>query len=68
MGIALIALVLPFAGPVADIFRFDPLPLPILAAALLIVAGYVATTEALKRRFYRPVKQPPTRRRRRVSP
>ncbi len=68
LGIALIALVLPYAGPVAGIFSFDALPLPILAAALLIVAGYVATTEALKRRFYRPVKQPPTRRRRRASP
>jgi Mg2+-importing ATPase len=67
IGVALIALALPYAGPVADIFSFDPLPLPIIAAALLIVAGYVATTEALKRRFYQPVKQPPARRRRRAS-
>jgi P-type Mg2+ transporter len=66
IGVALIALVLPFAGPVAGIFSFDPLPLPILAAALVIVAAYVATTEALKRRFYRPV-EPPTHRRRRAS-
>jgi Mg2+-importing ATPase len=67
IGVALIALLLPYAGPVAGIFSFDPLPFPIVAAALLIVAGYVAATEALKRRFYRPVK-PPARRRRRGSP
>ncbi len=65
IGIALVAFALPYAGPVASIFSFDPLPLPILAAALLIVAGYVVTTEALKRRFYRPIKRFAARPRRR---
>jgi Mg2+-importing ATPase len=65
IGIALVAFALPYAGPAALVFGFDPLPLSILTAAILIVAGYVATTEALKRRFYRPIKRSPERRRRR---
>lgn len=46
------AIALPYL-PGADWFGFVPLPLPALGAVLAITAAYVATTEALKARFFR---------------
>jgi Mg2+-importing ATPase len=53
LAVAVIAVALPYAGRAAGIFNFAPLPLPIMVTALLVVAAYVAVTEALKLRFYR---------------
>jgi Mg2+-importing ATPase len=50
---ALAAIALPFAGALAGWFGFVPLPGALLGSALGIVAGYVLTTEAAKRAFYR---------------
>jgi Mg2+-importing ATPase len=52
LAVGVVALALPFSGPIASAFGFVPLPAQLLAAALLIVAAYIATTEAAKRRFY----------------
>jgi P-type Mg2+ transporter len=52
-AVAALALAFPFTGELADVFGFDPLPAPILAASVAIVIAYVATTEALKLVFYR---------------
>jgi Mg2+-importing ATPase len=53
LATALLAVALPFAGPLSRIFGFVPLPLTIVIATILIVAAYVVTTEALKLHFYR---------------
>ena len=53
LATALVALALPYTGAAARVFDFVPLPFAIVVAAMLIVAAYVATTEALKLRFYR---------------
>jgi Mg2+-importing ATPase len=53
LATALLALALPYTGAAARVFGFVPLPLAIVIAAILIVAAYVTTTEALKLRFYR---------------
>jgi Mg2+-importing ATPase len=50
---ALAALLLPFAGPVARLFGFIPLPGGMLASAIGIVLLYLASTEIAKRLFYR---------------
>ena len=50
--IALLALVLPFIGPVARLFGLVTLPPTLLGSMLLVVVGYVAATEVAKRRFY----------------
>lgn len=56
--VAVIALVLPFIGPVAALFGFVALPPALLGGMLLIVLGYVAATEFAKRRFYaRPTRR-----------
>ena len=52
VAVAALALALPFTGELADLFGFDPLPAPILAASVAIVIAYVTTTEALKLVFY----------------
>jgi Mg2+-importing ATPase len=53
LATALLALALPYTGAAARIFGFVPLPMAIVIAAILIVAAYVTTTEALKLYFYR---------------
>jgi Mg2+-importing ATPase len=53
IAVAVLAVALPFAGPLAGIFSFTPLSLAIVVASLVIVAAYVATTEGLKIWFYR---------------
>ena len=47
------ALALPFLPPVAALFGFVPLSAGLMATALAIVAGYIAATELVKRRFWR---------------
>jgi Mg2+-importing ATPase len=54
-AVALAALALPYAGRVAALFGFVPLAWPLLAAALLVVAGYVLSTEAVKLAYFRTV-------------
>jgi Mg2+-importing ATPase len=51
--VAFIALALPYAGRLAGLFDFVPLPATIVAASIAVVAAYIATTEALKLVFYR---------------
>ena len=52
MLVAMLALALPFIGPVAGLFGFVALPPALLGGMLLVVLGYVAATEFAKRRFY----------------
>jgi Mg2+-importing ATPase len=54
VAVAVLALALPYVAPVARLLGFEPLPLPLLAALLGVVAAYVAATEAAKRWFWRP--------------
>jgi Mg2+-importing ATPase len=51
---AVAALLLPFAGPVARLFGFIPLPGAMLASAIGIVLLYLISTEIAKRLFYHP--------------
>lgn len=48
IGVAAVALALPYAGPVARLFGFPPLPPALLAVSLGIVALYLAATEGAK--------------------
>ncbi len=50
--VGLLVLVLPLS-PLARLFNFSPLPLPLYGAMLGIVVAYVLAAEALKRWFYR---------------
>lgn len=53
VAISLLALLVPWMGPVAALFGFVPLPPALLATGVAIVAAYVLVTELVKRRFYR---------------
>jgi Mg2+-importing ATPase len=48
-------LVLPFT-PLAGLFGFSPLPILALVGIVFIVLFYIATTEAVKKVFYKKVK------------
>jgi Mg2+-importing ATPase len=50
--VAAIALALPFIHPVAALFGLVAPPPGLLGSMLLVVLGYVAATEFVKRRFY----------------
>jgi Mg2+-importing ATPase len=52
-----LALVLPYAGPVAAAFEFVPLRESEMAALLTIAIAYVAASEGLKRWFYRAARK-----------
>jgi P-type Mg2+ transporter len=52
-SVGLLTLSVPFLGSTATAFGFVPLSAAWMLAAGLIVAGYVATTELVKGRFYR---------------
>jgi Mg2+-importing ATPase len=52
LAVGLLAIVLPYLGRFAALFEFVPLSSSLLGALLLIVAGYVLCTEAVKRRFF----------------
>jgi Mg2+-importing ATPase len=49
--VGLAAVALPFVPPLQRLFGFTPLPLPLLLALGLVVLGYLAATEAVKRRI-----------------
>lgn len=49
----IVALAIPFLGPFASVFGFVPLSGLQMSAVLVIVAGYIAATEAAKAWFYR---------------
>ncbi|MGE0113973.1 MAG: magnesium-translocating P-type ATPase [Steroidobacteraceae bacterium] len=51
--VALAALAIPFSGPLAEIFGFEPLSLVMMATVLLIVMGYAIATEVGKWLFFR---------------
>jgi Mg2+-importing ATPase len=68
--VAVVAVALPFVAPLASLFGLVPLPPALLASLLLVVLGYVAATEFVKRRFHvRPhrARRPPKRRDRSAS-
>jgi Mg2+-importing ATPase len=52
VAVGLVALALPYAGPLASAFGFVPLPASLVVAAALIVAAYIAATEAAKLAFF----------------
>jgi P-type Mg2+ transporter len=52
LAVLVVALALPYSGAAAALFGFVPLSLPLMASALLIVGGYVLTTEAVKLGIY----------------
>ena len=52
IGVFVVALSVPYAGPIASAFGFVPIPVGLLMASLLIVAAYIATTEAIKQRHF----------------
>ena len=52
--VAVTAVSLPFVRPAAALFGLVPLPPDLLGAMLLVVLGYVAATEFVKRRFHAP--------------
>ncbi|MDY0013408.1 MAG: magnesium-translocating P-type ATPase [Rhodocyclaceae bacterium] len=58
LAVAAATLGLTYFPPMARVFGFVPLPAPLLLALLLIVGGYVASTEIGKARFFRRP-QPP---------
>jgi Mg2+-importing ATPase len=61
--VAALALALPYIGAAARVFGFVPLPAPLLATLLGVVAAYVVSTEAAKHRFWRRQRAAATRRR-----
>ena len=48
-----LAVLVPYLGPMAGLFGFVPLPLPMLAALVAVVVLYTAATEMTKRWYYR---------------
>ena len=48
VAVGVLVPVLPFIGPLAAVFGFVPLPWHLMAAMMLIVAGYVLATELAK--------------------
>ncbi len=49
--VALVALALPFTGPVASALGLVPLPASLVAMLIAVTLAYVATTELVKWRF-----------------
>ena len=56
LGVGVVAVALPYLGPVAGQVGLQPLPWHVLVSGLGIVALYIATTEAAKRVFYRRIR------------
>jgi Mg2+-importing ATPase len=52
-AVIVVALSLPYLGPLASVFSFVPLPLSIAGTAVGIVSAYVLSTEAVKAWFFR---------------
>jgi len=53
LAVGVLALVIPYAGPLASAFGFVPLPWHLILATLLIVTAYIVSTEAAKAGFFR---------------
>jgi Mg2+-importing ATPase len=53
LAIAVVAVALPYAGLLADVFGLVPLPAPMLGAMLALVLAYAAVNEWTKRWFWR---------------
>jgi Mg2+-importing ATPase len=53
LAVGVLALAIPYSGPLAHAFSFAPLTWPLALASLLVVAAYIATTELAKVAFYR---------------
>jgi P-type Mg2+ transporter len=51
--ISIVALAIPYLGPLTQRFGFIPLPLPVMVALLTIVLVYVGATEFTKYWFYK---------------
>ncbi len=51
--VSVVALVIPYLGPLTARFGFVPLPLPVMGALLAIVLVYVGATELTKHWFYK---------------
>jgi len=56
IGVSAAALAIPWTGPLASAFGFVPLTLPLWGAIAVVLAGYIAATEAAKNWFYRRLK------------
>jgi Mg2+-importing ATPase len=54
LGVGVLALALPFSGPVAAIFGLTPLSEGLIGVLAALVIAYLAVTEAAKLRFFRP--------------
>ena len=52
-AVSVLALAIPYLGPLADLFGFVPLPIGRLAFVVAVVAAYIVATETAKRWFYR---------------
>ena len=52
LAVVVAALALPYVEPAAVLFGFVPLSFPLIGSALLIVGGYILTTEAVKLGLY----------------
>lgn len=53
IGVAALALAVPYVGPLAEVFDFVALPWPLIGTLALIVMGYLLSTELAKHRFFR---------------
>jgi Mg2+-importing ATPase len=53
MAVGVLALVIPYAGPLASVFGFVPLPWHLMLAMIVIVIAYVMSTEVAKAGFFR---------------
>ncbi len=53
LAVALLSFSLPYVAPVADLFGFTPLPLPILLVLVGITLAYAAANELVKGYFFR---------------
>jgi Mg2+-importing ATPase len=52
LAVAAIAVGLPYTGPLASLFDFVPLPLPVFGGIFAIVGAYLVATELAKLRFF----------------
>ena len=59
--VSVVALAIPFLGPLTSAFGFVPLSVLEMVSVLIIVAGYIVATEGAKAWFYRKrARSPPT--------
>ena len=54
IAMSVVALAIPYLGPLSSAFGFVPLSALQMGAVLVIVAGYIAATEGAKAWFYKP--------------